>query len=250
MKKQLNEVRRLQKLAGLKEYISPDPETVAQAFVKAGIDMNKPVTVVQGDGMNDKKSTANPNTLAAKLQKIKDRQPPEEGVTFDYEAPEIYSAQDFEGMNIQGVCKLSVMVSDAYEFIIFQEDATAGSPLDGQRTEVPIAEDESESEVDAKMMDPLAETPSPFKNQVAQAIKNNFNELATALKARKANQEDIDAHDEVKATIIKTAQEAGIKDAQEWNWMEDEMFSGTVSAKEAISYLKDYLEGALEDMED
>jgi len=118
-KTQLNEVRQLQKIAGiLKEYFETDPESVQEAFQKAGIDMNTPVVVVEASGhYADEPRRANPTELVNKLQKIKDTQQ-EEGVHFDYEAAVAYPAQEYglEGME----AKLSVGVSDAYEFVIFQ----------------------------------------------------------------------------------------------------------------------------------
>ena len=119
-KSQLNEVRQLQKIAGiLKEYFEADPESVQEAFQKAGIDMNMPVVVVETSGhYADEPRRANPTELVNKLQKIKDTQEETEGVHFDYEAAVAYPAQEYglEGME----AKLSVGVSDAYEFVIFQ----------------------------------------------------------------------------------------------------------------------------------
>jgi len=104
------------------------------------------------------------------------------------------------------------------------EPDSAGSPLDGQRTEIPVMEAATDLEKDVK-----------------KAVKDNFTALAQALKARKADQEDMDAHDAVKAAIIKTAKEVGVPDAENIPWMEDEMFSGAYSPKEAIEYLVDLL---------
>jgi hypothetical protein len=113
-----------------------------------------------------------------------------------------------------------------------EEGEGAGAPLDGQRTEIPVRE-----------------ATSSIEDRVKGAVKANFKALAQALKARRADQEDMIAHDAVKAAIVKIAKEAGYGDAESTPWMEDEMFSGAYSAKEAIEYLIDSLIETLEDTE-
>lgn len=93
---------------------------------------------------------------------------------------------------------------------------------------------------------PLHES-TDIKATVDRAIANSFQELSKALKQRKANQEDIDAHDAVKAAVIKVAKEAGIQDAENTPWMEDEIFSGAYSPKEAIQAFREMLQDTLED---
>ncbi len=119
-KTQLNEVRQLQKIAGiLREYIEADPESVAEAFQKAGINMNLPVYVVEvSRGGETGVYEANPAKLVSELQKIKDTQEETEGVWFDYEAADSYPAEEY-GLS-DAETKLSVVVSDDYEFVIFQ----------------------------------------------------------------------------------------------------------------------------------
>jgi len=115
----IREVRQLQKTAGLREYITADPETVQEAFNQAGVDINRPVSVVEVAGWSeDEPYTADPKKLISKLQKIKDTQPETDGVTFDYEATIAYSPEEYglEGMEV----KLSVVVGDGYEYVIFQ----------------------------------------------------------------------------------------------------------------------------------
>lgn len=117
MKKNLiNEVRKFKKIAGLlKEYVEASPESVLEAFEKAGIDLDQPITVVE----DYEHEVGDPKVIAAELQKIKDEAPEEEGVWFDYDAPEVYSAEDY---GVEGECKLAVVVSDAYEYVIFQNN--------------------------------------------------------------------------------------------------------------------------------
>ena len=119
-KKLINEVKHFQKIAGiLKEYITQDPESVQEAFQQAGVDMSKPVYVVEVEGLSeDEPYKANPVGLVAKLQKIKDTQDETEGVTFDYDAADDFPAEEYglDGMQT----KLAVVVSDAYEYVIFQ----------------------------------------------------------------------------------------------------------------------------------
>jgi len=113
----INEVRQFKKIAGLlKEYVDEAPESVLEAFKKAGVDMSKLMYVEEGESGEPYKAI--PDKFAAKLQKIKDTQPEGEGVWFDYDASDAYSAEDYglEGMK----CKLAVVVSDDYEFAIFQ----------------------------------------------------------------------------------------------------------------------------------
>lgn len=103
----------------MKEYIEADPESVQEAFQKAGVDMSRPVSVVEIAGHSeDEPYTANPAKLVAELQEIKDTQEETEGVHFDYAAAETFPAEEYglEGME----AKLSVAVSDAYEYVIFQ----------------------------------------------------------------------------------------------------------------------------------
>lgn len=94
---------------------------------------------------------------------------------------------------------------------------------------------------------PLMEEDQDVKAKVDKAITSNFQELSKALKDRKANKEDIDAHDAVKAAVIKIAKEVGIKDAEDTPWMEEEMFSGALSPKEAIQSFREMLQDTLED---
>jgi hypothetical protein len=103
--------------------------------------------------------------------------------------------------------------------------------------------------VEVNSLNPVREATSSIEDRVKGAVKANFKALAQALKARRADQEDMIAHDAVKAAIVKTAKEAGYGDAESTPWMEDEMFSGAYSAKEAIEYLIDSLIETLEDME-
>lgn len=103
--------------------------------------------------------------------------------------------------------------------------------------------------VEVNSLNPVREATSSIEDRVKGAVKANFKALAQALKARRADQEDMIAHDAVKAAIIKTAKEAGYGDAESTPWMEDEMFSGAYSAKEAIEYLIDSLIETLEDIE-
>jgi hypothetical protein len=103
--------------------------------------------------------------------------------------------------------------------------------------------------VEVNSLNPVREATSSIEDRVKGAVKANFKALAQALKARRADQEDMIAHDAVKAAIVKTAKEAGYGDAESTPWMEDEMFSGAYSAKEAIEYLIDSLIETLEDIE-
>lgn len=116
----INEVRQLQKIAGiLREFIEADPESVAEAFQKVGIDMSKPVIVIEISGhFVEKPRKANPIQLVGELQNIKDTAEESEGVWFDYEAADSNPAEEYGLKDV--VAKLSVVVSDAYEFVIFQ----------------------------------------------------------------------------------------------------------------------------------
>lgn len=95
-------------------------------------------------------------------------------------------------------------------------------------------------------MHPLNEGPSDISN-VESALVSNFEALSKALKARRADREDMDAHDAVEAALVKIAKDAGVRNAEEIPWMEDEMFSGAYSPKEAIKYFKENLIDTLED---
>ena len=116
----INEVRQLQKIAGiLREFIEADPESVAEAFQKVGIDMSKPVIVIEISGhFVEKPRKVNPIQLVGELQNIKDTAEESEGVWFDYEAADSNPAEEYGLKDV--VAKLSVVVSDAYEFVIFQ----------------------------------------------------------------------------------------------------------------------------------
>lgn len=122
-KKLISEVRNLQKIAGiLKEYIESDPETIAQAFQKAGIDLSKPVTYVADYGVPggaDQPKRVLGSKLLTMLQAERaeaEAEDPEfnqtEGITYDYNP---------EGASMQGQnCKLYVQFSDSKLYEIYQ----------------------------------------------------------------------------------------------------------------------------------
>lgn len=118
MKSLINEVRQFKKIAGLlKEYVDEAPESVLEAFKKAGVDMSK-LIFVEEEGESGKPYKAYPDKIAAKLQKIKNTQSEEKGVWFDYDAPKAHSAKE---LGLEGIeCKLSVVVGDDYEYVIYQ----------------------------------------------------------------------------------------------------------------------------------
>jgi hypothetical protein len=122
-KKLLNEIRNLQKIAGiLKEYIESDPETIAQAFQKAGIDLSKPVTYVAdygSPGGTDQPKRVLGSKLLTMLQAERSKAEAEnpefnqtEGITYEYNPEE----EPMEGQN----CKLYVQFSDSKLYEIYQ----------------------------------------------------------------------------------------------------------------------------------
>ena len=122
-KKLLSEVRNLQKIAGiLKEYIESDPETIAQAFQRAGIDLSKPVTYVADYGSPGGVDQPKKELGSGLLQKLEaerakaEAENPEfnqtEGITYDYN-PEDGSMEGAE-------CKLYVQFSDSKLYEIYQ----------------------------------------------------------------------------------------------------------------------------------
>jgi len=111
---------------GLMEDENSDSETVQQAFQKAGIDMNKPIHVVQSGEEEGEPFKANPKAFLADLdQEIKDydeqNEDPEfpSGIAYDYEASDIHSPEE-AGLPRSVVAKLAVMFGEDFEYIIFQ----------------------------------------------------------------------------------------------------------------------------------
>lgn len=71
------------------------------------------------------------------------------------------------------------------------------------------------------------------------------NVLLKALKMRSKDKEDVEAHDAVKHTLKAIAKELGLD--VEAPYMEDEMFSGSVSPEKALAHAKEMFKGELED---
>lgn len=146
MKKQLiNEVKQLQKIAGiLKEYIESDPETITQAFQKAGIDLKKPVTYIldAGRGATDKPVKMLGSGLLRKLEAMRaegEANNPnyneEEGVTYYFE-PDGGEGPDF---------KLGVQFSDSLLYDIYQaKEMNEWHPDDPSSTEIDDTEEDPE----------------------------------------------------------------------------------------------------------
>ena len=116
----IKEVKHFQKIAGiLKEYIESDPETIAQAFQKAGIDLEKPVTYIldAGRGGADEPVKMLGSELLRKLEVMRakgeannPKYNQEEGVTYYFEP------DGGEGPNF----KLGVQFSDSLLYDIYQ----------------------------------------------------------------------------------------------------------------------------------
>ena len=69
--------------------------------------------------------------------------------------------------------------------------------------------------------------------------------LLKALVLRAGNKEDVDAHNAVDRILRTIAKELGLK--SDYPYMEDEMFSGNYSPKEAVAYAKEMFASELED---
>lgn len=116
----IKEVKHFQKIAGiLKEYIESDPETIAQAFQKAGIDLEKPVTYIldAGRGGADEPVKMLGSELLRKLEVMRakgeannPKYNQEEGVSYYFE-PDGGEGPDF---------KLGVQFSDSLLYDIYQ----------------------------------------------------------------------------------------------------------------------------------
>jgi hypothetical protein len=119
----IKEVKHFQKIAGiLKEYIESDPETVAQAFQKAGIDLEKPVTYIldAGRGPADKPVKVLGSELLRKFEAMRakgeannPKYNQEEGVSYYFE-PDSGEGSDF---------KLGVQFSDSLLYDIYQKSS-------------------------------------------------------------------------------------------------------------------------------
>lgn len=127
------EVKRLQKIAGiLKEYIQSDPESITEAFAKAGIDLNKPVVYISDYG--NPAGTDDPVTVlgAELLQELEatrrdaEEEDPDfnesDGVTYEYKPTQGQGellgdyVEETKGLT----CKLNVYFSDANLYEIWQ----------------------------------------------------------------------------------------------------------------------------------
>jgi hypothetical protein len=127
----LSEIRRMQTLAGiLREYIQSDPESIAYAFSKAGIDVSKPVTYILSSMGDDEPVTVLGAELLRDLQAEREdaeAADPEfnevNGVTYDYDLEQgsgelsgDYYPEEVKGKNF----KLTVAFSDSHSYEIWQ----------------------------------------------------------------------------------------------------------------------------------
>jgi len=102
-------------------YSESDPESVQEAFIKAGIDMNKPVYVLEVIAKREIETPykVNPRKLVEKLQQLKDSMENEKpGVGFDYDLSKVYKPKDYDLEGTTG--RLAVMVGTKAEYVIFQ----------------------------------------------------------------------------------------------------------------------------------
>jgi hypothetical protein len=104
----------------LKEYIDADPETIAQAFAKAGIDPSAETYMMRADStgpggsQGELERVDNVQGLIVKLETEREEaNQSDNGVVYDYDANEAYPE---EGMD----AKLSIMFGDDYEYVIYQ----------------------------------------------------------------------------------------------------------------------------------
>lgn len=147
MKKQfLKEVKQFQKIAGvLKEYIESDPETITQAFQKAGIDLSKPVVYIVDYGSPNAVDTP-VKTLGGKLlqqleaeRKRDEAADPdyneESGITYDYDDMITQGQGELLGDDLPATkglkCKLNVYFSDSHIYEIWQADEINEEDEDG-----------------------------------------------------------------------------------------------------------------------
>ncbi len=130
----LSEVRQMQKIAGiLKEYIESHPESIAEAFAIAGIDLSKPVTYVRdfgNPGGADEPVTVLGGQLLRELQAEREEGEAEDpyynqntGITYNIEdinqgVGELFGDDrpEMEGKE----CKLEVYFSDHHLYEIWQ----------------------------------------------------------------------------------------------------------------------------------
>lgn len=126
----INEVRQLQKIAGLlNEYITSDPESIAYAFAKAGINVSKPVTYILSSRVDDEPVTVIGSELLRDLQAEREDNEaadPEfnevNGITYDYDSVQGSGelsgdyAPEMKGKNF----KLAVSFSDSHSYEIWQ----------------------------------------------------------------------------------------------------------------------------------
>ena len=121
MKKTLiNEVRKFQKIAGiLKEYIEDNPQTIAEAFEEAGIELSQPVVYIvdAGRGAVDEPVTMLGSELLKKLEAK--RAEGGESVNYDLEPGEV--DPDLQPEEVRDLTpKLYIEFSDSVLYEIYQ----------------------------------------------------------------------------------------------------------------------------------
>ena len=161
----------------------------------------------------------------------------------------------FQAETPKGMLKEAVDVKDRG----YQDNITPESPLD--------EEDEMEEgnaftgqlhkhkpgekfKVGDKTYKDTSNYDAPINEDGAQveAVFNKYSQpLLKALTMRARNQEDVDAHDAVDKVLRTIARKLGTDET--FPFMEDEMFSGSYSPKEALTYAKEMFASALEDGE-
>lgn len=161
----------------------------------------------------------------------------------------------FQAETPKGMLKEAVDVKDRG----YQDNITPESPLDeedemeegnaftgqlhkhkpGEKFKVGGKEFKDKTNYDAPIKEGSKNVDVVFSKYESPLLK------ALALRAR--NQEDVDAHDAVDRILRTIAKELGLK--SDYPYMEDEMFSGTYSPKEALAYAKEMFASELEDGE-
>ena len=83
----------------------------------------------------------------------------------------------------------------------------------------------------------IKEDASTFNKKLNNILRKYKPALMKALKQRREDPEDIYVHDKVESILIAITSEIGIKEAKYTPWMENEMFSGEYTPKQAYDYL-------------
>jgi hypothetical protein len=108
----------------MNEYSENSSESVAEAFAKAGIDLTKPVYIVEtgggpGGSFEEAKRILGKKAVAVLEKERSMAKQDEASVIFDYDVAQAFPPEDLD-VPSNLVAKISMVIEDTYEFVIFQ----------------------------------------------------------------------------------------------------------------------------------